>query len=90
MAGCGGNRTLSIDPARLTGTCAGLVDSDWLVDGIGAGMRGQLLSRIPSPTSVIDSKERQYGSAFDCETALNINLRIVVLDETPTHILPNI
>ena len=81
---------MSIDPARLTGTCAGLVDSDWLVDGIGAGMRGQLLSRIPSPTSVIDSNERQYGSAFDCETALNINLRKVVLDPTPTHISPNI
>ena len=81
-----------MDPARLTGTCAGLVDSDWLVDGIGAGMR-ELLSRIPSPTSVIDSKERQYGSAFDCETALNINLRKVILDPThsaPTHILPNI
>ena len=45
------------------------MDSDWLVDGIGAGMR-ELLSRTPSPTSVIDSKERQYGSAFDCETAL--------------------
>ena len=62
------------------------MDSDWLVDGIGAGMR-ELLSRTPSPTSVIDSKERQYGSAFDCETALKYKFEPPTQSEsfTPTQ-----